>query len=232
MSCTFNQFTHTSNATISQLSYCPTLSSQSHDDKQLRPLHWPPDTPIKSLKSGWKSHQVLLQFRKKYAVRNPSYLVSSVCYPWTLCLAFSILVLSSIKCKCDSSYSFPAGLLRITDEATHTKLFASLPGVQQDSSKCLLNGYCYQVSYSLSPSAGRLWAEGAFRGCWKQCPFSSFPLVSFLFSPFPSPSFPSLILQAIIPNNWVLNIFYVYQSKVILSSSWYSNHIRVAKVPW
>lgn len=62
-------------------------------------------------------------------------------------------------------------------------------------------------------------------------PFSSFPLVSFLFSPFPSPSFPSLILQAIIPNNWVLNIFYVYQSKVILSSSWYSNHIRVAKVP-
>lgn len=27
MSCTFNQFTHTSNATISQLSYCSTLSS-------------------------------------------------------------------------------------------------------------------------------------------------------------------------------------------------------------
>lgn len=41
MSCTFNQFTHTSNATISQLSYCPTLSSQSHDDNlKLSFDHW------------------------------------------------------------------------------------------------------------------------------------------------------------------------------------------------
>lgn len=155
--------------------------------------------------------------------------MSSVCYPWTRCLAFSILVLSSIKCKCDSSYSFPAGLLRITDEATHTKLFASVPGIQQNSSKCTLNGYCYQVSYS----------QPVLEGCEQKVlsvvvetvSFFIFPLVSF-FPPFPFPSFPSLILQAIIPNNWVLNIFYVYQSKVIFSSSWYSNHIRVSKVPW
>lgn len=65
MSCTFNQFTHTSNATISHLSYCPTLSSQSHDDKQPRPLHRPSDTSIKFLKSGWKSPWCLVTVQEE-----------------------------------------------------------------------------------------------------------------------------------------------------------------------
>lgn len=32
MSCSFNHFTHTNNTTIICLPYCPTLSSQNHDD--------------------------------------------------------------------------------------------------------------------------------------------------------------------------------------------------------